>query len=162
MGKLGDVLCDCFRGDVLKCDYKQLQAELDKAKILNEKLAVENAKLNLILFHRENGLAHPDLNVEIDKSKFAEVEAELERLKEGLEWKKQIPNKEGYWLRVNAVGRVAFHKVFNDFCSDDKLSIYWGWSPQSKSLIENIKDKLGAFYWCGPLPEPPEQALKGK
>ena len=69
----------------VKEQIEQLQAELERAKILNEKLAVENAKLNLILFHRENGLAHPDLNVEIDKSKFAEVEAENKRLKKAIE-----------------------------------------------------------------------------
>jgi hypothetical protein len=40
-----------------------------------------------------------------------------------------------------------------------KQSIFWGWSPQSKCLIESIKDKLKHFYWCGPLPEPPNEAI---
>lgn len=49
------------------------QAMLDQAK-KNEKLQDELKKLNLILFHRENGLAHPDLQGEIDKSKFSELQ----------------------------------------------------------------------------------------
>ena len=76
-----------------------------------------------------------------------------------MEWKKQIPDKAGYWLRVNAGHSVEMHKVFKDFPHDNKLTIYWGWSPQSKSLIEGIKRKLKHFYWYGPLPEPPENAL---
>ena len=74
-------------------------------------------------------------------------------------WKKQIPNKSGYWMRVNAGHRVEMSKVFKDSPHDNKLTIYWGHSPQSKSLIENIKDKLKYFYWYGPLPEPPDIAL---
>lgn len=59
-------------------ELEQLGNELDEAK-------AENRKLNLILFHRENGLSHPDLQVEIDKSKFAELQAELALLKERIE-----------------------------------------------------------------------------
>ncbi len=39
----------------------------------------EIAKLNIILYHRENGLSHPDLQGEIDKSILAE---ENKRLRE--------------------------------------------------------------------------------
>lgn len=46
-----------------------------------KRLKAENAKLNIILFHRENGLDHPDLQVEIDKSKFAELQAEFDKYK---------------------------------------------------------------------------------
>ena len=35
-------------------------------------------KLNIILFHRENGLSHPDLKGEIKKSKMAEQLAKAE------------------------------------------------------------------------------------
>ncbi len=45
--------------------------------LLIAELDAELAKLNIILYHRENGLSHPDLQAEIDKSKFAELEAEL-------------------------------------------------------------------------------------
>ena len=38
----------------------------------------ENMKLNIILFHRENGLSHPDLKGEIKKSKMAEQLAKAE------------------------------------------------------------------------------------
>ena len=76
-----------------------------------------------------------------------------------MEWKKQVPDKEGLWLRVNAVGRPELSKVFKDSHLDDKLSIYWGWSPQSKSLIEKIADKLGKFYWYGPIQEPSQEII---
>ena len=45
------------------------------------KLKAEIAKLNLILFHRENGLSHPDLQKEIEKSELAELKTENEALK---------------------------------------------------------------------------------
>lgn len=51
-----------FAVDLLLEEIKQLQAEI--------------AKLNIILYHKENGLSHPDLQGEIDKSKFAELQAE--------------------------------------------------------------------------------------
>ena len=77
-----------------------------------------------------------------------------------LQWKKQPPNKEGHWLRVNAAGRVELHCIFKDSPHDQKLSIYWGWSPQSKQLIKNIKAKLICFWWYGPLPKPPNEAVE--
>jgi len=46
------------------------------------RLTAENQKLNIILFHRENGLAHMDLNPEIMVSKIAELKAEIDRWKE--------------------------------------------------------------------------------
>ncbi len=53
----------------------------DKIEVLNkriEELEIENAKLNIILYHRENGLSHPDFNAEIEISKQAERIKELE------------------------------------------------------------------------------------
>jgi len=47
-----------------------------------DRLTAENQKLNIILFHRENGLAHMDLNPEIMVSKIAELKAEIDRWKE--------------------------------------------------------------------------------
>lgn len=90
-------------------------------------------------------------------SEKAQLQAELDTYR----WKKQVPDTVGHWLRVNAVGRVEHSKIFKDSYLDNKLSIYWGWSPQSKCLVENIREKLGCFYWLGPLTEPPEKALKG-
>lgn len=82
-----------------------------------------------------------------------ELQAELDKHR----WKKQIPNEAGCWLRINAVGRPEMSVVFKDSHLDNKLSIYWGWSPQSKQLIENIKDKLAAFYWYGPIILPEQE-----
>lgn len=52
---------------------------------LIEQLQVVNKKLNLILYHRENGLSHPELNNEILQSKLAETEAENKQYGEALE-----------------------------------------------------------------------------
>ncbi|KKN07446.1 hypothetical protein LCGC14_1066720 [marine sediment metagenome] len=41
-------------------------------------LVQEIAKLNIILYHRENGLSHPDLQGEIDKSILAEENKRLQ------------------------------------------------------------------------------------
>ncbi len=72
-------------------------------------------------------------------------------------WKKQFPDKVGYWLRVNAGHRVSLEKVFE---LDGKLAIHWGWSNQPvRCLIDDIKEKLECFWWYGPMPEPPEEAL---
>lgn len=73
-----------------------------------------------------------------------------------LKWKKQVPNEEGYWLRVNAGHRVQLHKVWHEFGS---LQIMWGWGSKELCKVKDIKAKLRYFYWYGPLPEPPEEAL---
>ena len=73
-------------------DYEKLEAEnkaiIRRAEAAEEdwqlaekqikELKIENAKLNIILFHRENGLSHPDFNAEIEISKQAERIKELE------------------------------------------------------------------------------------
>ncbi len=48
----------------------------------------ENKKLNLILYHRENGLSHPDLQGDIDKSKMATLYDEMVT---ALKWINQQP-----------------------------------------------------------------------
>lgn len=70
------------------CDRQLNEAEdeiLQQAKRVTE-LKIENAKLNIILFHRENGLSHPDFNAEIEISKQAERIKELEHLLQPLIW----------------------------------------------------------------------------
>ena len=63
---------------------KRLKAKIDKLQVQLNAAEGENMKLNIILFHRENGLAHPDLQGEIEKSKMAEklkaAEGEIEAL----------------------------------------------------------------------------------
>lgn len=63
---------------------KLWKKRVQKVEEYIKQLQAENAKLNIILYHRENGLSHPDLQAEIDKSKFAELEAENKKLKESL------------------------------------------------------------------------------
>lgn len=78
----------------LKEQIKELEGQLDNARDylygrekadLIQELKAENAKLNIILYHRENGLSHPDFKAEIEISKQAEqiteLEAELTRLR---------------------------------------------------------------------------------
>lgn len=80
-------------------------------------------------------------------------------------WKKQVPNVAGYWLRVNAGHKVQLHLVFTTYRDpkwkkSEGLEIYWGWGGSQKLCrVENIKHRLKEFYWCGPLPEPPEEIL---
>lgn len=87
----------------------------------------------------------------------AEANKQIERL---TQWKKQVPDKSGHWLRVNARGAVVYHKIFEDYFG--KLSIYWGWAPKNRCIVKDIAHKLKQFCWLGPLLEPPEQALGGK
>lgn len=88
------------------------------------------------------------------------LEAEIDRLTAELAekgWKKQIPNAVGYWLRVNAGHRVQLHKIFE---LDGELMLIWGWGGNEvPCVVEQIREKLKSFYWCGPLPEPPKEAL---
>jgi len=71
------------------------------------------------------------------------------------EWKRQIPTKAGYWLRVNAGHGVSMHRI-------DKrgryLWIYWGGggdgSGWMKSFQKQWKHKLDGWQWYGPIPEP--------
>jgi hypothetical protein len=44
-------------------------------------LQQEKAELNIILFHCENGLSHPDLQEKIDKSVFIKLQQDNEKLK---------------------------------------------------------------------------------
>jgi hypothetical protein len=58
------------------------KAELDAAQARIAELEKQLAKLNIILYHRENGLSHPDLQGEIDKSKLTE---QLEAAKDAID-----------------------------------------------------------------------------
>ena len=76
-----------------------------------------------------------------------------------MKWAKQIPNKAGYWLRVNAGHRVQLHLIGN-FSAKKELEIYWGWGGEEQICrIKDIENKLDCFWWYGPLPRPPKCAL---
>ena len=78
-------------------------------------LEKENKKLNIILYHRENGLSHPDLQGEIDKSKFAELEAEKRRLEKVIsialdylrEW-------ESWYIDMGKTQHIDFRKKIDE------------------------------------------------
>jgi len=79
-----------------------------------------------------------------------------------MEWKKQIPNKAGYWLRVNVAGSVEMRRVWVENRIPrhiGKLMIIWGWGYGSWVEVEKIKAKLGHFRWYGPI-EPPAEVVK--
>ncbi len=88
------------------------------------------------------------------EDKIKNLQSQLAAEIEANRWKKQVPDKEGHWLRVNAAGRIMHHSVFKDSTLDDKLSIYWGWSPTKCCLVKEIQDKLSYFYWYGPIAPP--------
>lgn len=76
-------------------------------------------------------------------------------------WEKQIPNKEGYWLRVNAGHQVSLHKVWKYELNPykNKLVILWGWSGEKGILLvdsEEGKIKLSDWLWYGPILFPVE------
>ncbi len=60
--------------------------------------------------------------------------------------------REGYWLRLNAGGRVQLEKVFR---MDGALCILWGWGG-SKGFIKVTENrrKLGGWLWYGPINSP--------
>ncbi|MCH7724435.1 MAG: hypothetical protein IIC76_14020 [Bacteroidetes bacterium] len=79
-----------------------------------------------------------------------------------MKWKKQIPDKEGIWLRQCAAkGHEEKHIVLKFIYKDgtEKLMTTWGWGDEQK-LIDladpKFKQKLEAFYWYGAIPLPPE------
>lgn len=62
----------------MQIEYEKLVMENIEFKEKIKELILENAKLNIILYHRENGLSHPDFKPEIEISKQAEKIKELE------------------------------------------------------------------------------------
>lgn len=72
-----------------------------------------------------------------------------------MEWKKEAPNKIGYWVRLNAIHRPVVHHVIEDI--DGDLAINWGWSGETTIVkIKDIPSKIEYFYWCL-LPNLPER-----
>jgi hypothetical protein len=130
---------------------KEIRERLEKASVINGDVLFgpETATKNQVDFYDN---APSDIAYLL--SRLDQVKARLEQAEGKWKWKKQVPNKEGLWLRINAAGRPEMSKVFKDSDLDNKLSIYWGWSPQSKILVEKIKDRLNQFLWCGPFSEP--------
>lgn len=87
-----------------------------------------------------------------------------------MKWEKKVPDKPGYWLRVNAGHSVQLHKV----CLGDKLlgkpragklTIQWGWSGETRECLiasEIMQCKMKHFYWYGPLKFPLAEALENE
>jgi len=79
-----------------------------------------------------------------------------------MEWKKEIPNKEGIWLRQCAAKGREDKKIVSKFISEDgteTLLTIWGWIGEQEPINLNdpkFKDKIEAFYWYGPIPLPPD------
>ena len=69
------------------CDLCKAHDEIDRLK-------EENKKLNLILYHRENGLNHPDYKAEIEISKQAERIEKLESVLEFAEKYTEAPTED--------------------------------------------------------------------
>lgn len=76
-------------------------------------------------------------------------------------WKKQVPDKEGYWIRLNAVHRPQLHKVSKGI-KNRGLVIGWGWGGEEGLMpVKDIADKLSYFYWhyCEFLNDIPERDM---
>lgn len=85
-GALGDPKAPWYGSDLVSWvgDYiEEVEWLQDKLKAKSERiqeLKAENAKLNIILYHRENGLSHPDFKAEIEISKQSEQIKGIENL----------------------------------------------------------------------------------
>lgn len=88
--------------------YYQLEKQLERAKASNRLLNNNIGELNLILYHCENGLSHPDLQGKIDKSKLVELEADKKDLAE---------YAEEMWLNSGS------HECFDDWLDDELKEI---------------------------------------
>ena len=65
-----------------------------------------------------------------------------------MKWSRTPPNKDGYWLRLNAGGGLDLRLVL-------KGKIMWGWGGDEK-MIPITHRNLKGWLWCGPIPVPPE------
>ena len=73
-------------------------------------------------------------------------------------WRRRVPHRPGYWLRLNAGGRVEISLVLR---LDARLHIPWGWGGESGLIpIQHHKHKLGGFLWYGPIPRPPQPTTR--
>ena len=81
-----------------------------------------------------------------------------------MEWKKEIPNKEGIWLRQCAAKGHEDKRTVTKFIHKDgteRLIMDWGWVGETESvdllqLNAIMKNKIEAFYYYGPIPLPPD------
>ena len=78
-----------------------------------------------------------------------------------LDWTKDKPKVEGYYLRKNPIssGRPELHFVkdmraeFPDYPS----GMYLSWS--SSFGMTNVETLSNSFWWYGPIPTPPYDSL---
>lgn len=81
-----------------------------------------------------------------------------------MKWEKKIPNKEGIWLRQCAAKGHETQHMVTKFVHEDgteRLIMDWGWAGETDSfdllnLNAIMKNKIGHFYYYGPIPLPPE------
>jgi len=75
-----------------------------------------------------------------------------------LHWTQKKPTKKGRYLRVNAGHSVCFeHLIRGAPWSDRVLRVSWGWGGD-KAWIP-VSQVRGEWWWYGPIPEPPKEAL---
>jgi len=73
-------------------------------------------------------------------------------------WKQVAPNEAGYWLRLNAGGRVQMHYVMPKYDGSGVLIINWGHSGRA-DYVEVTDSRISGWWWYGPIPRPPERAV---
>lgn len=104
-------------------------------------------------------------NIKLFRKKFVELYNEIAEKKI---WKKQIPNKEGLWIRqCSAKGHNELHLVtkriqYKYGRQTSVLTMDWGWTGEQKMIDVNdlkYKRKLESFYWIGAFDLPPNSNL---
>lgn len=64
-----------------------------------------------------------------------------------LEWKRELPDAVGYWLRCNAGRRISRHLVVE---IDGVKNIDWG-GDEDKRLVHLTDPNLRGWWWMGPI-----------
>ncbi|MDD5011455.1 MAG: hypothetical protein PHQ00_04960 [Phycisphaerae bacterium] len=113
--------------DELRSEMLETLAEIAKPEPSDiiDSLTAENNKLNLILFHRENGLSHPDEEIKSDiwRSRCSELQAELEQVsKESQRWRAEF---ERYYAESSLLYKISATVK----------------EPQAKTLVQQPKIK---------------------
>lgn len=82
-----------------------------------------------------------------------------------MSWQREIPDSEGYWLRINAAGRPQLHFVrkweeqgflAGTWTEEGSKELCIDWSPNDESAIISLKNARLQNWWWLKVPAAPE------
>ncbi len=117
---------------VVDVELVKLQSKLT----LYDEMKAENQKLNLLLFHTENGLSHPDLQGDIDKSKMCGLCDEMVTALEGM-----IEPLLRYESSLHGCAKESAHKGKRDNQAfwEERTKAISDLSKTTKALLDKAK-----------------------